>query len=376
MDVLRSRILTTVLCVYVCGPMAIRASGDTNEELLSKIAEAHRRIQSVHVIYSIRTTGEDYTDVDVFEWAMKGEKRYRKKRYRVDLDAPEGSEKRWGKCMWDGKLLRYYDSVSDNGAILRRYNRFKGAATFNAYCRHFGTLMGITLLSLIERLSADDWDIVRDEEGQKVILATDDVGHKDEIAVHRWEIDLNRGGMISRYQVDIKRDNGLQTVSDMRVLEWRDMGNGIWLPSRSTTKTNVPGAPVLEGTVILSKAEVNDELIDRFFVDWDWPKGCQYYDETLDATVIPHATEENMQLALDEFAVEAVSDIDSTLSQKGEVVRVPSSLPGGSDKQVMTTNGRSASYWRYLAPCLGLILIVSVCLYLWKCYKKGRNVQV
>ena len=362
MDVLRSRILTTLLCVYVCGPMAIRASGDTNKELLSKIAEAHRRIQSVHVIYSIRTTGQDYTDVDVLEWAMKGEKRYRKKRYRVDLDAPEGSEKRWGKCMWDGKLLRSYDSVSDNGAMRTEYNRSKGAATYNAYCRHFGTLMGTTLLSLIERLSADDWDIVRDEEGQKVILATDDVRQKDEVLVHRWEIDLNRGGMISRYQVDIKRDNGLQTVSDMRVLEWRDMGNGIWLPSRSTTKTNVPGKPVLEGTVILSKAEVNDELIDRFFVDWDWPKGCQYYDETLDATVIPHA------------AAKAPSDIDLTLPEKGEVVRVPSSLPDGSDKELMMTNGRSVSYWRYLDPCLGIILIVSVCLYLWKCYRKGRNV--
>jgi len=357
--------------------------GDTDKkELLSQVAEAQRKIQSIHVTFCNRVRAENYTDVNMWEWAMKGEKRYRKKRYGADIDTPEGKEPRWGKCMWDGRLLRHYDSISDNGGIYTSYSPYgRGANTYNPYCRHFGTLMGVTLLSLTENLSADDWQILHGETRRIVVLTTDDVDMTNGHVVHEWHIDREHGGMICRYKVHLKTAAGLETVSDMRVLEWRNMGNDIWLPSKSTTSQTLPKVwanhpnkpPHLpqENTLTLVDAEVNQASIDRFFADFEWPRGCQYYDERLDATVIPHASAENMEAAVNRAAAQAIDDIESTLpvAAQGEGTPAadsqgPVAHRTGAPGQHVARSGRGTgwSWIIYIGIGVGLALVAAVLL--------------
>lgn len=378
------RIIKTIVIFYLCfiSLIAANAMGEVSKEkLLAQIAEAHRKIHNIHVIFSNRSEEK----VNTYEWAKEGEKEYRKKRYGVNFDVPEGEEERWGKCMWDGKLLRHYGSAADNGAIRTKYDPYTSpSVTWNSYCRHFGTLMGDTVLSLIEKLSAEDWDVKYDEKKKIVILSTDDVMMKNSGMSHHWHIDLNKGCMISRYRVEFKTKEGSKTVSDMTVLEWKNMGDGLWLPWKSKTISTLPGRPIRERLLTVASADVNDKSIGRFFAVFEWPRGCQYYDETLDATVIPHATEKNMQKALDHFTFEALSDIDSQLpiTSKPDKTTTTKPSPQNSssqsslssrnkmDRGFLSTTGR---YWIFIV--LGIIVLLLVSVWGWKRYGRNQNVS-
>jgi hypothetical protein len=158
----------------------------------------------------------------------------------------------------------------------------------------------------------------------------------------------------------------------MTVLEWRDMGDGVWLPSKCVNKASVEQHQA-EEVVTLSKAEVNDDSIGRFFTSFEWPKGSQYYDERLNATVIPNATKENMGKALDSFTADSVRDLEATLPKESANdhetgASTPSDHPIGAAPTVEPTHAR---YWLYLA--LSIAAFLAVFAWIWKRYRRRTD---
>jgi hypothetical protein len=237
-----------------------------------------------------------------YEWAMSGEKRYRKSTFYTPVGKP--SSERFGIAVWDGKFLKAYDSLINNGSIRDKYDPTDPhqPKTSCPYTRQLGSLDEGLIAEILTKAKLEDWEAEWANNGKEVVFRYEIPGYTRE-----WTFDLEKGYMINKFVSKIKSYEG-KPVSDLSVLtmtvsEFKEVKPGIWLPTKSNTHAvyYLPDQTVIcDNDIVVDEIKVNEPEIEKLF-HFEFPKGAQYYDYVIGQTVIPYLTEKTLQNSLSKY---------------------------------------------------------------------------
>ena len=324
-----------VMCLIFAGVLlAIGKSGYSETQLSSLekkkyqelIISNHSQIKNLFVNFdNISMVDEKGPMISSYDWAMSGDKRYRKFTYPT----PKGSvpSERWGIAVWDGKVFKCYDSRLDNGGVSTHYSPADDVnqpPTYTPYSHVLGHLSKGTILELFATIGIDNWDAEICDDGKSVKFRTNVLfkGQADE-----WTFDLQKNYMISSYQSNIKIGNEEKLLCKVNVLQSKEVKPGIWLPTKSHIRFNVFQAGTiekqLEKDIEVKNILVNDDSIDNMF-HFEFPRGSQYYDYDLRATVLPYGSQKDIEQSLKELATDIQRSIDSN---KPQLIKTTNSDP-------------------------------------------------
>lgn len=176
-------------------------SSKEKKELYDLILDKHKQISNLSVRYTrfehLENGEETYV---VGEWAMSGEKRYRKLGWSVPIGQPPSE--RYGVTVWDGKFLKAYDSLINNGSIRTEHDPANSRlpSTYSDYTRQLGIPDRGTIAELFVKHALEDWEAYWDTPGKTVVFRSDDLYRKDGSLINAWTFDLERGALITRYE--------------------------------------------------------------------------------------------------------------------------------------------------------------------------------
>jgi len=257
-----------------------------------KIIAQEAKIQNMFVQFQVIV---DYgrgapKEIVKYEWATNGEKRYRKSWWPAPVDGPEA--KRWGLAVWDGKRLKAFDSELNNGSVRANNDPTnpENPSTYTSYSRQLGHLTQGTLGKLMTKIDLKEWNSHWVKTGQIVVLQNDSVdGQSHSRRVHTWTVDLDRGGLITAYTIQLRNTNGyLEPYVDMIVKDSKEVTPGIWMATQSICRaiiTEAGGTRINVQDMNVAAIELNQAEIENKF-QFTFPAGSQYYDAIAKMSVV------------------------------------------------------------------------------------------
>ena len=287
------------------------------EVIRASLVEQHKRIENLlvkgEVVFQHPGRKAEYV---AFEWGVSGEKRYRKRWWPTDVGQP--LPQRSGIAVWDGKLFKAYDSAVNNGSLRAKYDPMDNnqPRTFTDYTQLLGTLNKGSLVEFLTRMSLEDWEAEWLEEGKRVVLRS----NLDRGAVrfnrHSWTLHLERGGLITRYQIDhrSKESDPYEPFVTIVISEAKEVLPGLWLPmrSRSYSEFQIPGRAkqVIDKELTVREITVNNPAIEDVF-QFTFPDGALYYDHVIGSSMVAGAS----QKVLDGSLTQLSRDLENVTSQ-------------------------------------------------------------
>lgn len=298
-------------------------SEEEKTSIRDRIVSEQLKINNLYVKFNVIVTKDNNEPPvkAIYEWAMSGEKRYRKNTFYRPTDEPP--TERFGLAVWDGKFLKAYDSEINNGSLRNEHDPKNPdhPVTYSPYTRQLGTLTDGMLAEVLTKTKLEDWKAKWADNGKKVILNYDILGYSRE-----WTIDLEKGCMISKYVSKIESYEG-KIVADLTltVSESKEVKSGIWLPTKSNTHGifyNQDKTIVCDNDIIVEEIKVNEQEIEELF-HFEFPDGAQYYDYVIGQTIIPYLTEKVLRQQLDEMT----EDIMEIKDEEKSINNIPPSKP-------------------------------------------------
>jgi hypothetical protein len=338
-------------------------SQSEKETIGQRIVSNGEKVKSLWVdfdrIATSTNNGVEKKTIQKYTWGFSGGKIYRKRSWPSEIGQPLSS--RWGVAVWDGNVLKSYDSKSDNGSVRREYDpqNNKQPPTYSPYAQHLGHLTRGTLATLLRNIPSDKWSAEWVIPGKTVAFSCAAVEGDTSGIRHTWVVDTQKGYAISEYRIEhLGPDGRWIPVLSLVVAEFREIEPGVWLPVRSHAKYTPMGGGVYEQDIVASNVEVNVPSIDERF-HFTYPKGSQYYDFTLHATVIPNATEKAFQKQL----VDMSDELSRVVEEEKLGGNLPSSAPASHPAAgpVSSTNMSSSSRvaWVVGVCIFGALVVVA-----------------
>ena len=165
-------------------------------------------------------------------------------------------------------------------------------------------------------MSLEDWEAEWLEEGKRVVLRS----NLDRGAVrfnrHSWTLHLERGGLITRYQIDhrSKESDPYEPFVTIVISEAKEVLPGLWLPmrSRSYSEFQIPGRAkqVIDKELTVREITVNNPAIEDVF-QFTFPDGALYYDHVIGSSMVAGAS----QKVLDGSLTQLSRDLENVTSQ-------------------------------------------------------------
>lgn len=255
------------------------------KSILAQLAQQSARVKSLFVKGDSFQGGKRVA----FEWAVSGEERYRKQWWPAPVDAP--LPKRWDLAVWDGKLLKAYDSELDRGSVRAEYDPKNPdhATTYTDYSQFLGTLSTGTLVELLTKADITNWDCAWVDRGKTAVIELNRGSPPFQLIT--WNVDMSRGGLITEGTIARRLDGKvLAPFLSWKVLESREGIPGLWLPTKGHIHADFPDMPgrgrvVLDKEVVISELRVNDPATQDKFT-FTFPEGSTYYDHALQSSMV------------------------------------------------------------------------------------------
>lgn len=321
----RGRLLGLALCVLseVC-PMVLIFSAavyptcrggepidaESRRTYRSLVLAQYGRVDSLYVRHREIAEIGGRIETRVFEWAMSGERRYRK---RFWSDAPDA---RYGVAVYDGSRLLSYDSALGTGTS-RSSSQYDPAGTgqpetFSPYSRAVGHYTRGAIWEILGRTPLEDWVVRLGEDGKTLAFHTDAM---DADSRHTWVLDMTRGYLITKYTqsfLTADKDETLPPFVLMETEDAREFDGGVWLPTRFHVVVETGDRHgTVKATVIADEIRVNSRDTEKLFA-FSWPKKAIYHDYVLNTTVDPNASDEAIDDSTDKFIEDVPSALDGS----------------------------------------------------------------
>jgi len=301
-------------------------SREEKSELRNLILEKHKQVSNLFVRYRRFEHLQNGEETYVYgEWALSGEKRYRKLGYFVPVGQPPS--KRYGITVWDGKSLKAYDSEINNGSIRAEYDptNIEHPATHSDYTRQLGHPTRGTIAELFEKHALEDWEAYWITPGRKIVFRSNDLhGTKDATYMDTWTFDLERGALITKYETATQEDGESKPLLTMTITEAKQVKPDIWLATKSHVNyihRRPDKTRVLDSDLVVDEIKVNEPEIEEMF-HFEFPPGSQYYDFIIGSSMVAGASDKMLEQALEDQAKELIE-----LSPQAE----PSKQEGSDD---------------------------------------------
>jgi len=296
-----------IVAVLICAQSATGQVMTPEEfsQIAGEIIAAQARIRSLQVSGVRNMVKDDGIPRTVkFNYARSGEKEYRKTFWPTKVGETESD--RYHVALWDGECLISYGSRVDNGSLRRgRSGHPDEPKTYSDVNRYFGHYTKGSLKELLQQIPAEQWVAAWVNPGKTLTLTCDVVSPSKGNKPSEWLLDATRGYMVSRYRIllrDADDATKFNQILDMQVTADMEVEPGVWIPTASRLEYKASGTTYVQ-ELTLADILVNDPAIEKSF-SFQWPKGSHYYDYTLNATVVPHATEDQMAQHVTEMADE------------------------------------------------------------------------
>jgi len=261
----------------------------TEEEKTSirdRIVSEQIKINNLYVKFNLIITKDNGEPPrqQIYEWAMSGEKRYRKGYFPTPVG--ELRSERFGLAVWDGQFLKAYDSLINNGSIRNKYDSKdpRQPKTSCPYTRQLGSLDEGLISEILTTTPLGNWEAEWMDNGTKAVFRYNMPGYERE-----WTFDLEKNCMITKYVSIIKSFDGKIINADLKVTvsESQEVRPGIWLPTKSNTHATYyfPDQTVIrDNDIIVEEIKANEPEIEELF-HFEFPEGAQYYDYVIGQTI-------------------------------------------------------------------------------------------
>jgi hypothetical protein len=313
---LRTRAIVRVLVVMVALVVALAHTGECEEaetvprtlspseraEVFSLLLDRDAKIHNLFMsMISTYTGNQGPPTQDKLEWAMCGEKRYRKSWWTTPVGAP--LSERWGTAVWDGKLLKAYDSATDNGSLRAEFDPLNQVddtvITWHNYEHMLGSPQRGSLGHLIAATPEGKWVMEWGDADtrQSVILSTQTLKNEYfERTRYEWTVDIEKGGMITAAAWYVHpppsepTDEEWHKMVQHTATESREVKPGLWFVTKVNALvrfTDETGPVIVDQHIEVNDIQVNqpEEAIRHLF-EFEFPKGSMYYDFVLDSSVV------------------------------------------------------------------------------------------
>ena len=272
----------------------VYAGNFLNEEektsIRDRIVSEQIKINNLYVKFNLIITKDNGERPlqHIYEWAMSGEKQYRKRYFCTPVGEP--LSERFGLAVWDGKFLKAYDSLINNGSIRNKYDSKdpRQPKTNCPYTRHLGSLNGGLISKMLTTTPLGNWEAEWMDNGTKVVFRYKMPGYERE-----WTFDLEKNCMITKFASIIKSLDDGKIASDLKVTvsEFQEVKPGIWLPTKSNTHAifyTRDKTLVRDNDIVVDEIKVNEPEIEELF-RFEFPEGAGYYDYIIGKSVRVYA---------------------------------------------------------------------------------------
>jgi len=329
--------ICTVTVVILVIPRAGRAAELTPEEFESistLMADQYGRIGSLFVRYDRHDTVEGKLTHSKAEWAFSGEKRYRK-RHWPSVDG-EAESKRWGIAVWDGRLLKAYDSELDNGSVRAEHDNRNPRlpSTYTDYTQLLGSLAKGSLAEMLRKDGPGRWSGEWAVQGN-----TANIIRKSAATTKIWTVDLDRGGLIIEYHVNVRRPGeDERPFVHIEVTDAREVEPGLWLPTRAEWKLwdRRPGKPetLHAKQLVVTELSVNDPAIEEKFT-FRFPDGAMYYDFITESSMVAGVSKRALDASVEEAATDFLEKVREGQIATGRDRAISDGRPAPDDIEVL-----------------------------------------
>lgn len=310
----------------------VSLSIEEKQQVYDLLRKQDGRINNLYVRF-IRTNRETVSGDEEwcqYEWARSGEKRYRKRWWTSPIGEPLAE--RWGIAVWDGKLLKAYDSEIDNGSVRAEYDPMKDAqentvVTYTPYNQLTGHLYNGTLAEMLSRKKLEEWEAKWVESGRQVSIRFRPEGDRD----HNWTVDLERGGLIVEYFPDPWGNTGADMKPKWKftVVSADEVEPGLWLPTEAISYA-LGRNGLVDFSLKVEELKVNDPSIEDMF-QFTFPEGSMYYDFVLNSSMYVNMQREVFEAKLNTQAdnLTKVTAISNESQNPQDDFAVADKLTGG-----------------------------------------------
>lgn len=395
---LRTRPLARVFVVLVVliVMLALTGEGEGSEtvprplppskrfEVFSLLLDREAKIRNLFISYVWTETGMDRPPTQTkIEWAMCGEKRYRKSWWSTPVGEP--LPERWSTAVWNGKLLKAYDSGTDNGSVRAEFDPLNQIEDTPHTWENYGHMLGSpqrgSLGHLIAATPEEKWlmEWADADTRQSVILSTQTLkGKYTEGKRYEWIVDIEKGGMITAATVYIHPPASIPTDDKWfefvhyTATESREVKPGLWFATKadgSLRYNDEAGALV----VINDHTEINDIQVNqpeeaiRNLFEFEFPKGSMYYDFVLDSSMVAGMRDRS----------DVVKEIEAKVFELRDHLPPPPSI--GSENTLAPETpvarhpepGRGGSMWLLAA---GVFAALALTILGWRLWSRNRKV--
>jgi hypothetical protein len=298
-------------------------SEEEKTSIRDRIVSEQLKINNLYVKFNLIITKDNGEPPlqHMYEWAMSGEKQYRKRYFSTPVGEP--LSERFGLAVWDGKFLKAYDSLINNGSIRNKYDSKdpRQPKTTCPYTRLLGSLDEGLISKMLTTTPLGNWKAEWMDNGTNVVFRYKIPGHERE-----WTFDLEKNCMITKYVSIIKSFDG-KIASDLKVTvsESQEVKPGIWLPTKSNTHAvfYYPDQTMIrDNDIIVEEIKSNEPDIEESF-HFEFPEGSQYYDYVIGQTIIPYLSEKGLRQELDK----TIDDIIEMKDEEKSINSIPPSKP-------------------------------------------------
>jgi hypothetical protein len=322
-------------------------SADEFRTVRDRIIEQARRTKSLFVSFEVVQGNSTRKNQYRCEWAYSGEKVYRKSWWPSPVGA--SPSKRWGIAVWDGKVLRGYDSQSDSGSVWGKNDPDSDQpALYSEYSQLIGTYTDGTLAELVAKVPPDQWVARWSTVGTLVVLSSNNIPVWGESQQYVFTVDLGKGALVTQMDIKLMDETGaFKPIVSYKITDAREIEPGLWLPTKAAKHAELerpdsPNKEISDKELTVIDLKVNDPSTEALF-DFRLPDGALYYDLILGKSMVAGAAKsaEEMGKSLDNM----VADMKSTA--QGEKP-APQSAPGADialADRLTATDGRARLLW-------------------------------
>lgn len=262
-------------------------SEEEKTSIRDRIVSEQLKINNLYVKFNLIMTKDNGEPPrqQIYEWAMSGEKQYRKRYFSSPVGEPRNE--RFGLAVWDGQFLKAYDSLINNGSIRNKYDSKdpRQPKTSCPYTRQLGSLDEGLISEILTKTPLGDWNAEWVDNETKVVFRYKMPGYERE-----WTFDLEKSCIITKFVSIIKSFDGKIINADLKVTvsESQEVKPGIWLPTKSHTHAAYyfPDKTLIrDNDIIVEEIKANEPEIEELF-HFEFPEGAQYYDYVIGQTIM------------------------------------------------------------------------------------------